>query len=171
MQGTDWFDLASSHLIPATSSRTLIVVFEASTIKLNDMKVDSLKVFTLMWKFPIMYSKANYMYGCDMMIGASLNKPHIDHDNGPRAQNNGMSVSMYRLPCVCHTLAPEICVRLENACLRVWFTTALNQRRYDTRISPYRTSITIAICCITNCNWVTVRYACRTSSGTEHWPA
>ena len=109
------------------------------------------------------------MYGCDMMIGVSLSKPHIDHDNAPRVQNNGMSVSMYHLPCVCHTLAPEICVCLENACLRVWFTTALNQRRYDTRISPYHTSIAIAIC--TNCNWGTVRYACRTSSGTEHWPA
>ena len=32
---------------------------------------------------------------------------------GTLTQNNGMSVSMYHLPCVCHTLAPEIRVRLE----------------------------------------------------------
>ena len=47
-------------------------------------------------------------------IGASLSKPHIDHDNGLRARNNGMYyVSMYHLPHVCRTLVPEIRVRPE----------------------------------------------------------
>ena len=49
------------------------------------------------------------------IIGASLSKPHIDRDNGPRTWNNGMSVSMYlclyHLPRVCRTLIPEIHVR------------------------------------------------------------
>ena len=44
----------------------------------------------------------------DMMIGASLSKPHIDHDDGPRARNNGVSVSMYHLPRVCCTRVSEI---------------------------------------------------------------
>ena len=47
------------------------------------------------------------------LIGASLSEPHIDHDNSPRAWNNGMSVSMYHLPHVGRILAPEICVRPE----------------------------------------------------------
>ena len=51
------------------------------------------------------------------IIGASLSELHIDHDNGPRAWNNGMSVFMYlclyHLPHVCRTLVPEIRVRPE----------------------------------------------------------
>ena len=30
-----------------------------------------------------------------ILIGASLSEPHIDYDNGPHVQNNGMSVSIY----------------------------------------------------------------------------
>ena len=29
------------------------------------------------------------------LIGVSLNEPHIDHDNGPCARNNGMYLSIY----------------------------------------------------------------------------
>ena len=48
------------------------------------------------------------------MIGASLSKPHIDHDNGPHAQNNAIYLSMYHLPHICsHTLVPETHVCLE----------------------------------------------------------
>ena len=49
------------------------------------------------------------------VIGASLSKPHIDHDNVPRMRNNGMSavstcmyLCLYHLPRVCCTLVPEI---------------------------------------------------------------
>ena len=55
------------------------------------------------------------------IIEASLSEPHTDHDNGPRARNNGMylsmSVSMYHLPRVCCTLVPEIRVRPEMFCV------------------------------------------------------
>ena len=57
------------------------------------------------------------------IIGASLSEPHIDCDNGPRAWNNGMSVSMYlclyHLPSVCCTLVPEI--RVHPEMLRVFW--------------------------------------------------
>ena len=50
------------------------------------------------------------------LIGASLSKPHIDHDNGPCTRNNCICVSiylhayvfMYHLSRVCRTLVPEI---------------------------------------------------------------
>ena len=44
------------------------------------------------------------------IIQASLSKPHIDHDNGPRARNNGIYLCLYHLPSICHTLVAEICV-------------------------------------------------------------
>ena len=51
------------------------------------------------------------------VIGVSPSKPHIDHDNGPHAGNNGIYVSiylsMYHLPRVCRTLVPEIRVHPE----------------------------------------------------------
>ena len=51
------------------------------------------------------------------VIGASLSKPHIDHDNSPCVQNNAIYLSVYlsvyHLPRVCHTLVPEIRVRPE----------------------------------------------------------
>ena len=47
----------------------------------------------------------------------SWGEPHIDHDNGPHMQNNSMSVSMYHLPRICHTLIPEIRVRPEMLCV------------------------------------------------------
>ena len=37
----------------------------------------------------------------------------IDCDNGPHARNNGIYVSMYHLPRICHTLVPKIHVRPE----------------------------------------------------------
>ena len=47
------------------------------------------------------------------IVGVSLSEPHIDHDNVPRARNNGMYLCiylcMYHLPCVCCTLvSPEM---------------------------------------------------------------
>ena len=48
-----------------------------------------------------------------LFIGVSLSKPHIDHDNGPHARNNGKYLSMYHLPRVCRTLVPEIHVHPE----------------------------------------------------------
>ena len=53
------------------------------------------------------------------IIGASLSKPHIDHDNGPRVRNNAIHLfiyvaiylSMYHLPHACRTLVPKIHVR------------------------------------------------------------
>ena len=53
------------------------------------------------------------MWQNTVVIGVSLSKPHVDYDNGPRTQNNGISVSVYHLPQVCHTLVPEIHVRPE----------------------------------------------------------
>ena len=47
------------------------------------------------------------------IFGASLSEPHIDHDNGPRTQNNGMYLSMYDLRHICCILVPEICVHPE----------------------------------------------------------
>ena len=38
----------------------------------------------------------------------SLSEPHIDHDNGPSARNNGIYLCMYQLSHICHTLVPEI---------------------------------------------------------------
>ena len=38
------------------------------------------------------------MWQNTVLIGVSLSKPHVDHDNGPRTQNNGISVSVYHLP-------------------------------------------------------------------------
>ena len=46
---------------------------------------------------------------CNKLIWVSLSKPHIDHDNGPCAQNNG--ICLYHLLRVCHTLVPKIRVR------------------------------------------------------------
>ena len=43
------------------------------------------------------------------VTGASLSKPHIDHDNDPRMQNNAIYLSMYHLPRICRTLVPECC--------------------------------------------------------------
>ena len=62
------------------------------------------------------------------LIGVSLSEPHIDHDNGLCARNNGIYVSiylcLYHLPCVCCTLVPEICVHPEM--LRVfWYIDVL----------------------------------------------
>ena len=73
------------------------------------------------------------------LIGESLSKPHIDHDNGPHVQNNGISVciiypafvtpwflrSMYALKC--STYSGTL------TCSRAWFTTpstALNCKNY-----------------------------------------
>ena len=52
----------------------------------------------------VFQNQVTYEVRCS--IGANLSEPHIDHDNGPRAWNNGMSVStcMYHLPHICHTL-------------------------------------------------------------------
>ena len=55
---------------------------------------------------------------------ASLSKPHIDHDNGPCVQNNGIYVSMYHLPRVCCTLVPEIRVCPEMLCV-FWYIDVL----------------------------------------------
>ena len=41
----------------------------------------------------------------NMFVGESLSEPHINHDNGPRRWNNGMSVSFTQR---CHTLVPKI---------------------------------------------------------------
>ena len=73
----------------------------------------------------------------NVLIGASLNEPQIDHDNGPHARNNGIYVAiyicLYHLPCVYCTLVLEICVRLKCSvcsgiltCLHAWFTTVLD---------------------------------------------
>ena len=51
------------------------------------------------------------------IIGVSLSKPHIDHDNGPRTRNNGIYLSIYHLPHICCTLVPEIRVRPEMLCV------------------------------------------------------
>ena len=46
-----------------------------------------------------------------ILVGASLSKPHIDHNNGSM---HGIIVSeylsMHHLPHICCTLLPEICV-------------------------------------------------------------
>ena len=48
------------------------------------------------------------------LIGASLTKHHIDHDNGPCAGNNNCGyVYLYHLSHICRTLVPEIHVHHE----------------------------------------------------------
>ena len=57
-------------------------------------------------------------------IGTSMSEPHIDHDNSPCVQNNGIYVSMYHLPHACRTLVPKICVRPEMLCV-FWYIDVL----------------------------------------------
>ena len=69
----------------------------------------------------------------------SLNKPHIDHDNGPHTGNNSICVSVYLsiyllsiylLSHICHTLVPKICVCSEM--LRVfWYIGVLMCQIYN----------------------------------------
>ena len=53
-------------------------------------------------------------FGHFPIISTSLSKPHIDCDNSPCAQNNGIYLSIYlcvyHLSHICRTLIPEICV-------------------------------------------------------------
>ena len=63
-----------------------------------------------------------YMYQSSLikklaLFGASLSKPHIDHDNGPRMRNNGIYLCLYHLPRICCTLVHEICVHPEMLCV------------------------------------------------------
>ena len=58
-------------------------------------------------------------YEHNRLIGASLSKPHIDHDICPHALYNAIYIylSIYHLPLICHILVPEIRVRPEILCL------------------------------------------------------
>ena len=61
-------------------------------------------------------------------FGASLSKPHIDHDNGPHAWNS--AIYLYHLPCVCRTLVPKIHICPEM--LRVfWYIDMLTCMIYN----------------------------------------
>ena len=47
-----------------------------------------------------------------LFVGVSLSEPHIDCDNGPRAQNNGMSVSIFVsfTLCLLHPGSRDLCM-------------------------------------------------------------
>ena len=54
------------------------------------------------------------------LVGVSLSRPHINHDNGPRARNNGMSVSF--TPRLSHPGSWGLCTPWNASCIPVYWS-------------------------------------------------
>ena len=87
----------------------MIVDVKACPVPAQDLHVDSIEIISCF---------QDKLCSC-FIIGASLSKPHIDHDNGPLARNNGI------YPCI--FLCMYVCIYLSiYLSMSVSFTTCLS---------------------------------------------
>ena len=81
------------------------------------------------------------------LIGVSLSKHHIGHDNGLCVGNNCGYVSLYHLSCVCRTLVPESHVYPEMTCVFLYYWCGPRARLSSVMTPEQQGPELLAVCC------------------------
>ena len=89
-------------------------------------------------------------------IGASLSESHIDHDNGPRAQNNGMYLCTYVsfAPRLSHPGSQDPCTPWNAPCIPVYWCALVRDLQLHLTEHQGRLELLVSAMKIINDRWM-----------------